>query len=163
MNLLFNQDELVSEWVRRRIPHMSNGFGPCVTVGVIGGPDGADLLGAVVFHGYHAAYRSIEWSAAADTANWLSPRVITEIMRYPFEQMGCNRLQAIIARKNVRAREFHRRFGFKQEGLARRGLGKDDATLYGMLLADWRRSPFNADRTMPTTNEAAHISEAQHG
>lgn len=149
MQLLLNNDELVAEWVRQRIPHMARtkGFGPCVAIGIIGGADGADMLGGVVFSNYHPAFKWMEISLAAATPRWLTPRIITDVMRYPFEQMGCKRLQSHAPRKNIRAREFNRKFGFKQEGILRKALGTEDAVVYGLLLSDWKRSPFNLDRT----------------
>ena len=148
MRLLLGHDELVAEWIRRRIPHMANtdGFGQCVTMGVIGGDDGATMLGAVVFHNYLPVNRSIHWSAAAVTPNWLNRRIITDILRYPFKQLDCVRITAVIPRRNRRSRDFQERFGFKHEGTMRREFVGDDACVYGLLRSEWNKSRFNLDR-----------------
>lgn len=150
MKLLIGHSDLVAEWAKRRIPHMrnTNGFGPCEAFGVIGGEDGAELLGAVIYHNYCPWYRSIEWSAAAKTPNWLTRDIINDIVAYAFDKLGCVRITAAIPKKAIRVREFHRRFGFKQEGLVRRGFGNDDATVYGLLRSDWAKSPFNLSRVV---------------
>lgn len=156
---MLGQDELVAEWVRRRIPHMQahgQSFGPCVTIGVINA--NADMLGGVVFHSYRSAFRSIEWSAAAASANWLSPRIVSDIMSYPFGKLDCKRITATIARRNKRAREFHTRFGFRQEGLIRNGFGSQDACIYGLLASEWRRSPFNVKREVGVRAQAAEAA-----
>lgn len=141
---MLGHDDLVAEWVRRRIPAMRAKFPDgSKAIGVI---DGENLLGGVVFHGYMPEYRAIEWSAAATSPAWLSLPIINEIMEYPFKQLGCNRITAAIAKKNLRAQKFHFRFGFKHEGTIRRGFGNQDAMIFGMLQSDWRKSPFNLNR-----------------
>lgn len=153
--LLFNHDWAVAEWVRRRIPHMRNGsFGepdlngrlPFGAIGITDGKEEWTLLGGVVFHDYRKQYRSIQWSAASDDPRWLNRTLITDIMKHPFEMLGCVRLNAYIPRRNERARKFHKVFGFQQEGLMRRGFGDDDCAIYGLLVSDWRRSRFNLNR-----------------
>lgn len=145
MRLLIGEDRLVAEWVRRQIPHMEGAdFGACTAVGVI--DEDANILGGVVWHNYRPQFRTIEWSAAATTANWLSATLITDIMRYPFEQLGCQKIRALIPLRNERARRFHKRFGFKQEGQLRREFGSQDAICYGLLRSEWRKSPLNLER-----------------
>lgn len=163
MRTWLGEDALIARWVAERIPEMrGQSFGKdAVAIGVIGGPDGADLLGAVVFANHQAKFRAIEWSAAAITANWLNREIINDIMRYPFEQLGCVRITAVIARKNHRARAFHERFGFRREGLLRRGFGGDDAVIYGLLRSDWAKSPFNAKRERQKA--PAQMIETVHG
>jgi RimJ/RimL family protein N-acetyltransferase len=146
MKLITGRDEAVAEWIATRIPYLRNeGLGPCTTFAVAN-EEGTKILGAVAFQNHRPAFRSIEWSAAADTANWLSPSVIRTIMRYPFVQLGCVRITAFIGRQNIRSRAFQERFGFKHEGTMRRQLGGSDLCVYGMLLSDWKKSPFNPDR-----------------
>lgn len=150
MKLQFGKDELVAEWIASRIPHLrGEGLGPCVTMHVT---DDActKILGAVAFQNHRPQYRSIEWSAAADTANWLTPKIINQIMRYPFVQLGCVRITAFIAKRNTRSRDFQERFGFKQEGTLRRQFGGDDCLVFGMLKSDWAKSPFNLERELKT-------------
>lgn len=146
MRLLTGKDELVAEWIARRIPELrGESLGPCTTFRVTNDAN-TTILGAVAFHNHRRIFRSIDWSAAAETANWLSPKIINTIMRYPFVQLGCVRINAFIAKKNHRSRAFQERFGFKHEGTMRRQCGGDDLCVYGLLLSDWKKSPFNLNR-----------------
>jgi RimJ/RimL family protein N-acetyltransferase len=154
VKLLIGEDAYVSAWVAKRIPHMhGEPFPPCTTIGVVN--EEGDMLGGVVFTNHHPRYRSVEWSAAADSANWLSRPIINTIMMYPFEQLGCVRITAIIPRRNKRSREFQEKFGFKNEGLVRRGFGGDDALIFGLMRSEWARSPLNMRRELQPVTEAA--------
>lgn len=148
MRLILGKDELVAAWICQRIPYLRNeGLGPCVTFAVAN-DDATKILGAVAFQNHRPSFRSIEWTAAADTANWLSPKIINQIMRYPFVQLECVRVTAFIAKRNKRSREFQERFGFKHEGTMRRQCGGDDMQIFGLLRSDWAKSPFNLDVRM---------------
>lgn len=147
MKLAIGKDELVARWIVNRIPHMQGQeLGPC-TAFHVKDDAGERILGAVAFYDYRPNFRSIEWVAAADTAKWLTPRIINDIMRYPFEQLGCRRITAFISETNHRSREFQERFGFKREGRLRRFINaREDMLVYGLLRSDWNKSPFNLSR-----------------
>lgn len=139
MKLVAGKDELVAAFVAAQIPWVDD-FGPCAALGVAG-EDGAPI-GGVVFFNYHPHYSSIEIAGAALQAKWLTRKLITQIMAYPFDQLRVGRITALTPRKATSARRFLEQFGFKREGLARRGFGTDDAVLYGLLSSEWRRSPW---------------------
>jgi RimJ/RimL family protein N-acetyltransferase len=147
MILNTGKDNLVAEWIAARIPYLrGQGLGPCVCFHVTN-DDRTKILGAVAFQNHRPEYRAIEWTAAADTANWLSPKIINMIMRYPFDQLGCRRITAFIAESNHRSRDFQQRFGFKQEGRLRRFINaREDMLIFGLLQSDWKKSPFNLKR-----------------
>lgn len=150
MKLMLGNDERIAAWISGRIPYLrGESLGPCTTF-TVANDAGTKILGAVAFHNYRPTFRSIEWSAAADTANWLSVPIINKIMAYPFSQLGCVRITAFIAKKNRRSRDFQERFGFKHEGALRRQAGGDDLIIYGMLNTEWKRSRFNLNRVVPT-------------
>ena len=145
MRLHFGADAFVAQWVSDRIPHMRGAaFGPCAAIAVLGN-DGA-MRGGVVYHNYLAQYRSIEMSAAAVSKRWLTPEVLRAIFRYPFVQLNCRRVTMITGRKNEQARQLLRGLGFRQEGVVRRGLGNEDAIIYGLLVNEWKRSKFGRER-----------------
>lgn len=149
MKLITGKHEETAAWITRRIPYLRGAsLGPCVAFAVAD-DHGTKILGAVAFHGYRPQFRSIEWTAASDTANWLSVSIINQIMRYPFEQLDCARITAYIAKKNIRSREFQVRFGFKHEGTLRRQFGRDDCCVFGLLQSEWRKSRFNLKREAP--------------
>ena len=131
-SILYGADELVTEFVRVRIPHMAAigvSFGPCTAMGVI---RRGVLVGGVVWHNYRK--HDIEMSAAFDTPAWCLPQTMRDLWAYPFTQLGVVRVTTITGRKNKRARSANVRQGFKLEGVARRALdGRQDAIVYGML------------------------------
>jgi len=82
--------------------------------------DGTAAAG-VVFFSYHPKFASIEIAAASETPRWLTRALVRQIMGYPFDQLGCLRVSAVTPRRAMPARRFLESFGFKREGLARRG------------------------------------------
>jgi RimJ/RimL family protein N-acetyltransferase len=60
-------------------------------------------------------------------------------MRYPFIQLGCNRITAITKAKNQPARAFLCRLGFHLEGVHPGVFLDDDAISYGLLRSDASR------------------------
>lgn len=133
----------VGGFVAARIQHVliSSAFGDYAACGVIDGNE--QLIGGVVFNSYQPACRSIELSFASDTARWLTRPVIGSILAYPFTQLDCQRVTALTPRKAASARRFLEKFGFKREGIVRRGFGNDDAVISGLLAEEWRESRFN--------------------
>src|SRR6478672_10569999 len=125
-------DELVAELVAARISYMRNrSFGPCTALGVIRNDY---LIGGVVYHNYIG--HDCQVSIALDQVAFMPWRALFE---YPFEQLGCVRLTALIGRKNRKSRQLCERLGFKLEGVHIKGLdGKECAMSYGMLRSQCR-------------------------
>jgi RimJ/RimL family protein N-acetyltransferase len=133
VRLLIGYDSTVADWVAERIPQLERGtdFGPLVALGVVDAR--GELAAGVVFHGFVPKYRAIEASFAASSSRWLTRPLASAIMAYPFGQLGVQRVGTRTPRRNRRARDFVERFGFKREGLIRRGFGDDDMVLSGNL------------------------------
>ena len=66
-------------------------------------------------------------------------RAIRAMLRYPFVQLSCVRLTAVTPARNVRARAFLARLGFRQEGVHPDALPGGDAVSYGLLARDAAR------------------------
>lgn len=140
MRLVLGRDAMVATWVAHHIAHVGDvdGFGPCAAIGVES--DDGQPLGGVVYSQYQPAFRSIEISCAATSRRWLTRPLVRGIMSYPFDQLHCQRVTAITPRRNKPSRSFLETFGFKREGLIRKGFGDDDAVIYGLLEKEWRAS-----------------------
>jgi RimJ/RimL family protein N-acetyltransferase len=141
--LLYEADELVSQFVSERIPNMEGRpFGKHVAIGVVRRDT---LIGGVVFHNmrvHGGRPFDIEMSGAADDATWLWPATLRKLFAYPFIQLGCVRMTSIIGRKNKRARKVVEGLGFRLEGVARKAIdGKEDAMIYGALKSECRFIP----------------------
>jgi hypothetical protein len=100
----------------------------------------------VVFNAYQPQYRNIEVSFASTRANWLTPSLVTGILRYPFYQLGAARITSLTPKRLRPARQFLSKFGFKHEGTIRRGYGDDDCIISGLLESEWRDHRFNKER-----------------
>ena len=145
MRLVLDRSPAVAAWVAARIPQMAGAadFGPATAIGVVSGDGRA--LGGVVFHNYQPRFRNVEVSFASESARWLTKNLIRQILAYPFDQLACQRITAITPKKAQAARAFLDRFGFKREGVVRRGFGADDAIISGLLKREWLRSRWVVD------------------
>lgn len=128
MKIHFGDDALVAEWVTQRIAHVDS-FEGAKTLGVVG--DDGSPLGAVVYHEFRG--NDIQMSCAAESAAWLSRRILKAIFSYPFVQLKCRRVTAMTPAKNKHTRDFLEGVGFTQEGIMRQGFDSDDCVVYGML------------------------------
>jgi RimJ/RimL family protein N-acetyltransferase len=133
--VLFGADEMVTDLVRSRIPHMRDkSFGQCSALGVV--RNGA-LLGGVVFHNYQGFCIEVSW--AFDSPRWASRDVLRTLFSYPFGQLNCVRLTSLAPRSNKKSRKAVVQLGFKLEGVHPKAFdGVTDAMSYGMLRSDCR-------------------------
>lgn len=150
----------IAAWVASRIEFMAANpdFGPCIAIGVV--DEAGNLLAGVVLHDYHPDWGAVSMSHAALTPKWLTKRIISGIMSVPFVQYGVGRVTATTPRKATSACQFLRKFGFRQEGVIRRGLGNDDALVWGLLSEEWDRSRFNLQRGLLNRGQENPIAAA---
>lgn len=167
MKLLYGHDAEVATWVGWRIPYVAKRlarapedppFGPARAIGVL--REDGDLVAGVVYHGYDQDCPSVEMSFAADTANWLTRPIICELLRYPFDGLGCRRITGVTPRRATSARRFLDKFGFRREGVATEGFGDDDAIISRLLKREWLATKWAKplpERRRP--QEAPHVQE----
>lgn len=130
-NVLYGADAHIAEFVRKRLPHASAGFGQCAALGVL---KGGVIAGGVVYHNYAGNGRDIHCSAAFDRRDWATRAVLNRLFSFPFEQMGCARITMITPRSNKPARKWIEKAGFVLEGTIRGYFtDRDHAIVYGML------------------------------
>lgn len=65
-----------------------------------------------------------------------SPRILRELLSYPFDQLGLRRLTAVVRPDNHRSLEQVRRMGFLVEGLVRNWYPDSHGILLGLLRED---------------------------
>lgn len=168
MRALYGQHEAVADWVAAHIPKMAEpmrsapyglAFGPSKAIGVVN--EAGELVGGVVFHNWQPTFRSIELSFAASSRRWLTQTIVGELLRYPFDQLDCQRVTGFTPRKATSARRFLDRFGFKREGLVRRGFGDDDAIISGLLRKEWQRSKWARPLPERLTERARRVQDQQ--
>ncbi len=149
--LVFGADAVVAEFVRRRLP-LASSFEPCTAIGVIRDDT---LIGGVVYHEYIPQLKSLQVSFAFDTPRWATKEVLRAVCEYPFLQLGCVRVSALVAKKNKRSRQMVEHIGFKLEGVARKGFGTDDACIYGLLRPECRFLEENNGQKLTSGSAAA--------
>jgi len=134
--LVFDEPRLL-DWCASHIPHVPNAEswrrGEGYALGVA---DEDDILAVMVVHAFQRRFRDCQISMAAKSARWASRATIGALLRYPFGQLGVDRLTTIVASRNGRALKFNEGLGFVREGLCRRGFGDDDAVILGLLRED---------------------------
>jgi len=108
---------------------------------------GSELIGTCGYYDWIKPARRAEIGYDLDPVYW-GQGIITEalgaMLKYGFEKMGLNRIQAIIDSKNTRSLKLVHRLGFKKEGVLRqrsyfRGQFKDDVC-FSLLRKEWTKS-----------------------
>jgi RimJ/RimL family protein N-acetyltransferase len=72
-----------------------------------------ELLGVVMYQRY--THTAITMHAVSYEPNWLSRDFLWLVFHYPFVQLGCERVFALVHSGNDRALEFDRKVGFRIE------------------------------------------------
>lgn len=137
-DVLYGHDADIVEMVRQRIP-LCEGFTEyAVGLGVV---KRNKLIGGVVFDQYSATgeQSNISVSIAFDSPAWATPKTLRQLFRYPFTQLGCRRITALVADDNDASRSAVVRLGFQHEGVLRKFYPGDmDAHIYGLLREECR-------------------------
>lgn len=106
------------------------------------------LIAVAAYYSWAPEFRVIEMAFAADDFASLArqpgvgePRTLLGevFLGFPFRQLGAQRITLLVPAGNASARRFVRRFGFVEEGIARRGFLTEDAIVYGMLVEEAER------------------------
>jgi RimJ/RimL family protein N-acetyltransferase len=123
------QNQLLSAWLNKRL---GGGATECQCFAVM---DGEKLVGVVKYFNYR--WPNIEMAFLCEDYRWaLNRDGILKAFIYPFVQLKCHRVTAIIERKNKVARKMVQRLGFKEEGMLRKAGPKGDMFVYGLLPED---------------------------
>lgn len=144
MKVAIDRSGAVARWVASRIPLMAGTLGfedKAVSFGVMS--DDGKPMGGVVFTDWQPTFRSIQISFASDSPRWLTPRLVTDILEYPFGQLACLRITSLTPSGAASAVGFLNKFGFSREGLIRHGFGAEDAIISGLLADEWAAHRFN--------------------
>src|SRR6185437_5777029 len=96
-----------------------------------------ELVAVAVFNNFRLP--NIEITFVTSSPRWASPGAVRAILRYPFVQLRCKRLTAIIEATNQPARAFLCRLGFKLEGIHPDVFASGAAETYGLLRKDAQR------------------------
>ena len=132
--LLLADKERVGAWAAERIPGVDT-WGDWYEA--IGLEHDGKIVAAAVYTDHIGA--GITMNVAIDCGGrWMTKEALRAVFRYPFRQLGCRRVTALIASRNAASRRITEKLGFHQEGVMRAGLEDDDLIVYGMLREECR-------------------------
>ena len=121
----------LAAWAQEKMPGRL-GFDAPFCVGVIN----ENQLGAViVYDNYRPAVKSISVSIVVEDKKVLTRKLLKTLFAYPFFDLQCRRIQAIIDEKNNPSIKLCRQLGFAQEGILRKAspIEGNDLLIFGML------------------------------
>jgi len=124
--LLFNEDERIARWVQERMP---NFLGWNVHYRAMGYELRGILAGGVVYTQHSCANIVVATVLEAP----LTRRFLRSIFHFPFVQLRCRRMTALVDTKNFKSRRLVEHIGFRLEGRMREAAPDDDVLVYGLL------------------------------
>lgn len=130
--LIFNADAALAAWAGDLLGMQI--AKPNTSIGVA---HKNKIVAVAVFNNFRPP--NIEITFVTTSARWASPGAVKAILRYPFVQLECKRLTAIIEATNQPARAFLCRLGFKLEGIHPDVFTSGAAETYGLLRIDAQR------------------------
>jgi RimJ/RimL family protein N-acetyltransferase len=133
-NIIYDQSQVVSEWIKSRL-EAGQEFGPTTAIGLE--RDGA-LIAGVMYDMYTRANINMH-VAAEETHYWISKAYLRACFGYPFHQLRCNRITALVGQTNDKSIRLIEHLGFKKEGVIRMANADGtDTILFGMLRNECR-------------------------
>ena len=92
------------------------------------------ILGVVVFSRFTTG--NCEITVAARSSHFITKRFALAVAAYPFIQMDCRRVTAIIAVENEKSLGLAQQLGFRIEGTLKEWFPSGDAKILGLLRED---------------------------
>lgn len=135
--LIFNDEERIAQWVQERLPNFLGWNGHYRAVGY---ELRGHLAGGIVYTQHSATNIVVATVLEAP----LTRQFLRSIFHYPFVQLRCRRMTALVDAKNLKSQRLVEHVGFVREGLMRDAAPNDDVILYGLLKRDCRFLPVNA-------------------
>lgn len=133
--VLYGADELVAEWVQRRLGGIK-AHAPYVALGVVNDSEDG-LIGGCVF--FNAEERDIQFAVAMDTECARKVRALARVYGYVFSQLGIERITAMIEIKNKASVKLAEGFGFVREGVKRKAAPDGGHVgVFGLLKKDFK-------------------------
>ena len=134
--LVYGHDDKIAEWTAGLIPHVDE-FEKYIGIGYVRHDR---LIAGFVFNDYHSKFGTIQLSMAALSPMWARKDVIAEVLRYPFEQLGCHKVFTATPADNVKAIKVNAHIGFQKEAILAHQFGKKrHCVMMRMLLPDYNR------------------------
>lgn len=134
MKVIGEPRRAIAEWLAARIPHFVIEATPYSAVALA--RDDGEILAAVVYDNFTRGI-NIDTHIALGHRHAMTPEFLGESFRYPFLQLGVQRITGKVASRNRASRRLCHKLGFVHEGICRRALPDgDDLVLFGMLRSE---------------------------
>jgi len=131
-------DAKVSHWIIERTPYpQRRGFdiSPPPLRGIGYEVDGLMVAGFMFYN--HASWnKSVEVGVALETKSPVLRHIMRDVMKYPYQQLQCERVTAYVPKRATKSRKLVEALGFVEEGNMRLGFGTDHCMVYGLLKKD---------------------------
>lgn len=135
--LIFNDEERIAQWVQERLPNFLGWNGHYRAVGY-------ELRGALCGGVVYTQHSGTNIVVATVLEAPLTRTFLRSIFFYPFCQLRCKRMTALVDAQNVKSQRLVEHVGFVREGLMRDAAADGDVILYGLLKRECRFLPVNA-------------------
>lgn len=135
--LVFNRPVLMADWLGKRL---GGSFKSAYAMGMV---EDGHIIAVVAYNQFH--WPAITMHVAAEPGKlWATREFRFHAFSYPFIQLNCRRVTALVAAKNVVSQRFEENLGFTLEGRMERALPDDDQLIYRMFKEDckWIRPEF---------------------
>lgn len=130
--IVTGMDFLVAPWVMERTSGVWNP-GRGVSIGL---SEDGNLVAGVLYEDFNGA--NVMITVAAEGKNWLNREFLWFSFYYPFEQLKCKRITALIVSSNQDSIRFCEHLGFVHEATLKDAHPSGDILVFRMLKEDCR-------------------------
>lgn len=134
---------IIGRWVSERTTSTGEiGFdGAYSAIGVV---RDKEIIAGFIFHDWNPTYKTIQMTLAAHTPRWGTRRIIEGLLRYPFVELGVQRITVLINENNHASLRLAEGVGFKREAVIERGAGiYGNITVLRLFVEEWQNGKFN--------------------
>jgi hypothetical protein len=109
-NVLFGADDLVIRWAGRAIP----GFMPSPGAKALGVVHRGELVAGVIYERFNGVHMEVAITARKG-ARWATRHTLQHLFGYPFNQMRCIAISALVPASNLQSLNLALKLGFEAE------------------------------------------------
>lgn len=135
-NILYNRPDVVLEYMRSVLQNdFQDNVDQSTAIGIL--KDGV-LIAGVAYNLYNG--KNVFMTIATDSGkNWATRKTLNAIFAYPFFQLGCSRVSALVRKSNKKSKRLCSRLGYVNEGCLRSFSDDEENMLvFGMLKKECR-------------------------
>lgn len=139
------QNDALKTWLAERLDDYRPGNNSiCVAV-----ERDQKIVAVVAWDGWRGE-GGIEVSLAADSPRWATRQTVTTLLLYPFGQLKCRRVTALVLKSNKRSRKLVEGLGFKLEGKLRdAGKNLEPMLVFGLTRRDFMKKYIDPYKEQP--------------